>query len=338
MPVSVTRPAHSASLHGARHSLLRAAAGEYVRDYAHYFAGAMVYYALLSLVPMLVLAMAAVGWLLRLSPLAANLESQLLSTVEAAFGPDWHDAAQQVSRYLQQGSTTATLIGVAGLLLTSSALFGHLRMTFRAIWNEAPPLASGSLLNALQAKFAERVIAFAIMVGGGVVLLAMLATIGTLQWLAKLPGELTLIGDTFGWLLPLLSSLFVAPLTFALLLWTLPPARLRWSDVRLAAVLCGLTWIFGAEVLAIYAAHAAQRWSAYGAIGGILMVMLWMHAMSKVLFFGAELSKVTFWRRTCATLPGAGVRFSIRKKHPGRRCNPVRAPSTAAGAPDSSAD
>ena len=36
----------------AHSSLLRAAAGEYVRDYAHYFASAMVYYALLSLVPL----------------------------------------------------------------------------------------------------------------------------------------------------------------------------------------------------------------------------------------------------------------------------------------------
>ncbi len=68
---------------------------------------------------------------------------------------------------------------------------------------------------------------------------------------------------------------------------------MSWRDVRMAAILLGLTWIFGAEVLSVYAAHAAKKWSAYGAIGGILMVMLWMHAMSKMLFFGAELSKVT---------------------------------------------
>lgn len=257
----------------------------------------MVYYALLSLVPLLVLTMAALGWLLRLSPLATTLEHQLLSTIEVAFGADLREAVKQVLQQLQQGSTMATLIGVVGLLMTSSALFGHLRMTFRAIWKHAPPLASGSLLRALRSKFTERLIAFGIMLGGGILLLTMLAVIATLQWLATLPGELTVLGDTLGWLLPLLSSLIIAPLTFALLLRALPPVRVAWRDVRLAALLSGLTWIFGAEVVTIYAAHAAKSWSAYGAIGGILMIMLWMHAMSKMLFFGAELSKVTHRQR-----------------------------------------
>lgn len=308
-------------------NLLRAAASEYVRDYAHYFAGAMVYYALLSLVPLLVLLMAALGWLLQLSPLVANLEHQLLSTVEVTFGADLRAAAEQVSEHLQRGSILATLIGVVGLLLTSSALFGHLRMTFRAIWKQAPPLASGSLLRALRMKLTERAIAFGIMFGGGALLLALLAIIGTLQWLAALPGELTILGDTLGWLLPLLGSLVVAPLTFALLLRALPPERLSWSDVRLAAILSGLTWIFGAEVLSVYAAHAARKWSAYGAIGGIFIVMLWMHAMSKVLFFGAELSKVTHRART-----------SIGKTRPAPPCNPAREPDTVATVSGSSGD
>lgn len=277
--------------------MLGEAAGEYVRDYAHYFAGAMVYYALLSLVPLLVLALAALGWLLRLSPLAADFEQQLLHTVEATFGADLRGAVHHALQHLEQSSTAATIIGVAGLLITSSALFRHLRMTFRAIWKRAPPLASGSLLSALQSTLLERLIAFAIMFGGGLLLLTMLVIVATLQWLTFRSGELGLLGDRLGWLLPLLSSLVIAPATFAMLLQTLPPVRLRWRDVRLAAALTGLTWIFGAEVLTLYAAHAASGLSAYGAIGGVLMVMLWMHVMSKVLFFGAELCKVTFQRR-----------------------------------------
>lgn len=311
----------------ARSGLLRAAAGEYVRDFAHYFAGAMVYYALLSLVPLLVLLMAGMGWLLRLSPLAVGLEQQLLATVEVTFGADLRVAVEQVSLHLQRGSIVATLIGIVGLLMTSSALFAHLRMTFRALWKQTPPLASGSMLSALRMKLTERVIAFAIMFGGGALLLALLAVIGALQWLIALPGELSLLGDTLGWLLPLLGSLVIAPLIFALLLRVLPPMRVRWIDVRLAAILLGLTWIFGAEVLSVYAAHAAQKWSAYGAIGGILMVMLWMHAMSKMLFFGAELTKVTFRART-----------STGRTPPAQRCHSVRAPGTVATISGSSGD
>src|SRR5262245_5927771 len=61
-------PRHGAALR----SLLQEAWVEYQRDYARYFAVAMVYYALVSLVPLLLLTLAAFGWLLRLSPMAAN--------------------------------------------------------------------------------------------------------------------------------------------------------------------------------------------------------------------------------------------------------------------------
>jgi membrane protein len=303
----------------AHYKLLRAAASEYVNDYAHYFAGAMVYYALLSLVPLLVLLMAAMGWFLRLSPLAINFEQQVLSTVEITFGADLRGAVEQLSEYLQRGSPMATFIGLVGLLMTSSALFAHLRMTFRAIWKHAPPLAAGSVLLAMRMKITERVIAFGIMFGSGALLLGLLAIMGILQWLAALPGQLTFISDALGWVLPILGSLIVAPLTFALLLHSLPPVQVRWSDVRLAAVLTGLTWILGAEVLSVYAAHAAKRWSAYGAIGGIFIVMLWMHVMCKALFFGAELSKVTYRMHTNS---GATP--------PAQHCDPARPPGKGA--------
>src|SRR5687767_8154951 len=66
--------------HGdALRSLLREAWLEYERDYARYFAVAMVYYALVSLVPLLLLVLAVFGWFLRLSPLAADAEQRVLA-------------------------------------------------------------------------------------------------------------------------------------------------------------------------------------------------------------------------------------------------------------------
>ena len=38
--------------------------------------------------------------------------------------------------------------------------------------------------------------------------------------------------------------------------------------------------------------------SAYGALGAMLAVMLWMNIVSQVLFFGAELCKVVAAKRT----------------------------------------
>lgn len=272
---------------------MRAAGREYVRDYALYFAGAVVYYALLSLMPLLVLALAALGWLLRFSDVAADVERRMLRQVAATFGDEMRVTAEHMLGQLEQGSLIATLVGVAGIVLTASALFRHLRMTFRALWHLPPPLAAGSLLGAIRATLLERAIAFGIVLGGGATLLAMLLTVAGLQWLVARTRNLPLLSDTLHWVLALPASVVIASLSFGLLYKFLAPAPLRWRDVWLAAVLASLAWIGGAELMTLYALHAVDAKSAYGAVGGVLVIMLWMHVVGKVLFFGAELCKVS---------------------------------------------
>ena len=58
-------------------NVLRLAWIEYERDRARYLAVAMIYYALISLVPLLLLLLAALGLALRFSPIAANFRSKL---------------------------------------------------------------------------------------------------------------------------------------------------------------------------------------------------------------------------------------------------------------------
>ena len=57
------------------------------------------------------------------------------------------------------------------------------------------------------------------------------------------------------------------------------------------SVLYGRAWIVTAEILALYGAHFGGI-SASGAIGGLLVIMIWMNTVSQVLFDGAELCKV----------------------------------------------
>src|SRR5215831_18869641 len=116
-------------------SLLRAAWEEYERDRARYFASAMVYFALMSLVPILLLLLAAIGWTLRFSGAAAGLEGQVLTIVETNLGEQFRGFIEALLTQLQHESLIATVAGVVGLAYTASKLFRHLRMTFRAIWN-----------------------------------------------------------------------------------------------------------------------------------------------------------------------------------------------------------
>ena len=120
--------------------------------------------------------------------------------------------------------------------------------------------------------------------------------IAGVQWLSGLFGNVPLVNDRTYWLLALPSPIGMVAITFAFLFVFLPPVRLRLRHVWLATALCTLSWIIGAEILALAGAFFGNRPSASGAIGGLLVMMLWMSVVSQLLFYGAELCKVIAWR------------------------------------------
>jgi membrane protein len=256
---------------------------EYERDRARYLAAAMIYYALVSLVPLLFLLLAALGLLLRFSTLAADVRAQVLLGIEAGFGQELADAATGLLDTVQQESIVATALGLAGVLFTASVLFRHLRLAFRALWKHSPPLVSGTPGAALRATLREYVVAFLIVLGGGSLLLGTLVLIAAAQRLGFLPAA---------------AGAFVfAAIAFGALFKALPPVSVRWGDVWPATLLCAVVWVLSSELLALYGMWFADSRSAYGALGGLLAVMLWMSLVSKALFLGAELCKVTAQRR-----------------------------------------
>jgi membrane protein len=271
-------------------TLLRAAWREYERDYAKYFAGAMVYYAIVSIVPLLLLVLATLGLLLRFSAAASAAEQRILQAVEGNLGAEMTVALEGLLNRLQDGSIIAIVVSVVGLLITASAFFRHLRLTFRALWKHQPPMVSGSVRGAVRETLLEQAMGLLMVLTAGALLIVTLALIAIVHWLSGLFSELPRFSDTIGWLIALPIPLVLATVTFALLFRFLPPVPLAWRHVWLAAVLCAVAWIIGADLLALYASFGDN--SAYGAIGGLFVVMVWMKFVSVVLFYGAEVCKV----------------------------------------------
>ena len=267
--------------------LLNATWREYESDYARYFASAMVYYALISLGPLLLLLVGALGLLMRLSDAMTVVRSQALSAIETAFGADLQIAIEHLLDGIERQSVVAGLISLAALLWSASLVMRHLRLSFRAIWKVAPPLVSGSLPVVVRTALLEKAIAFGMLLTGVLLALAAVALLALVNWL--------MTSLSTGWLIAIPTSLVVVPVTFAFLFTYLPPVRLPWRHVRFSTLLCTSAWLIGVEVLALYGAFFGRNLSVYGAIGGVLVVMLWMNIVAQGLFIGAELCKVSYW-------------------------------------------
>lgn len=271
--------------------LLRTAWIEYENDRALYLAAAMIYYALVSMVPVFLLLTAALGLLLRFSPLALTVQQKFLTYVEANFGAQLPLAIKQFLNSIQQGSILATVISLGGVLLAASILFKHLRMAFRAIWKYTPPLVSGSMRVVVRVTILERVIAAVMVLSGGGLLLIALTLIVAAERLNRLLDSMGLRGQTTEWFITTIGSLIISAITFALLFKFLPPIVIRWRDVWLATLLSSVGWVAAGEVLALYGFFFERNPNAYGAIGALLAVLLWMNIVCQILFFGGELCK-----------------------------------------------
>src|ERR1044071_109922 len=103
---------------------------EYNRDSGGLIAAAIAFYGLLSLVPILALAIAVLGWFLGGSDEALQHAKVGIRDVLPVSG----DLIYGTLGEIKQASGGAGLIGLSGLLMTSSAIFGTLEQAFDAMW------------------------------------------------------------------------------------------------------------------------------------------------------------------------------------------------------------
>src|SRR5262245_8105572 len=178
----------------------------------------MIYYAGVSLIPLLVLLLAGLGLLVRFWPMAVTAERDVRAAVEGYIGPDGLAAAQSLLETLSNESYIAMLVGLVGIAFTSAKLFKQLRQAFRAIWRHAPGLTSGTVSTGLRTTLLEQVTAFVMMLGGGALLLAALILVASTRWLNErlfhALSDLPLLSRTAGYLVTATGGLVLAILTF----------------------------------------------------------------------------------------------------------------------------
>jgi membrane protein len=261
-------------------SLLHETALKWYADNCTRLGASLSYYTILSLFPLILVALSIVRILFFNSDSVREVILNSLSNVTGGFRDDFDTALQAATR--TRGSSG--IIGSVLLLLGASWVFGELVSAFNIIWGlEAP--ARGGPLQFLRSTFSS----FALVLAGIFLLLisliisAVLAALGEI--VVTLPGGLGL------WrVLHTIFTLTVLMLVFALLLKYLPQTRVAWRDVWLGAAITTLGWSLLQVAIAQYIALSQYR--EYGAVGAILALVAWVYLSSQVIFFGGEFTSV----------------------------------------------
>jgi membrane protein len=254
------------------------ASSEWFNDNVPRLGAAVAFYTLLSLAPVIVIAVAVAA--VAYGQEAA--QGRLAAEIQGMAGPD---VAQAIQAFVKganqpQAGVIATVLGLVILVLGASSVFVELHDAMNTIWG-MPLIVARNKAAAVILMIRDRFYSFVTVMGIGFLLLIALtlnAWIVAMQ-IAVPPAA------TFMFLYLLVAVLF------ATLYKIVPDVPLKWGDVALGAMITSLLFMLGKHLIGLYFANA-NLGSTYGAAGSPVVILLWMYYSSQLFFWGAEFSKV----------------------------------------------
>lgn len=258
--------------------MCRQASHEWVDDNVPRLGASLAFYALLSVAPVIVIAVALAAVVYG----QAAAQGRLASEIRGLAGPDIARAIQAiiVRAYQPRTGAIATLLGLATLAFGASSVFVELHDAMNTIWHVSLPPDRTNYAAVIR-LMRNRSYSFATVLGMGFLLLVSLVLIA---WIAAM-GIAVPRAATF-----LMSYLVIAVL-FAALYKMVPNIALQWRDVALGAAITALLFMLGKQLIGLYFAHTTFE-SAYSAAGSPMIVLLWIYYSAQLFFWGAEFCKV----------------------------------------------
>ena len=239
-------------------------------------AAALAFYALLSLAPLLVLLL----WLT--TSLYPSAQDALMRQVAELAG---REAATIAETIVQNAKNRPSIGSIAGLWSTlllfigATAVFSQLQAALNMIFR-----TEVERLDGVGAWLRKRIFSFGVVLALGFLLLVSMTLNTALQVVfARVPSLLPALGNT--------ASLALYIFAFALLYHYLPDRRVVWRQAFLGALLTSAMFVAGRWLIGLYIAQAAPG-SAYGSMGTLVILLVWMYYATVVFFTGALLTAV----------------------------------------------
>ncbi|MGZ8853117.1 MAG: YihY/virulence factor BrkB family protein [Thermoanaerobaculia bacterium] len=253
-------------------------------DQAQSLGAALAYYIVLSIAPLLLIAIAVAGVVFGREAAQGAIERQLASTLGENVARALNEMILMASR--PQSGAMATIAGVVTLLFGVAGVFGQLQDALDKIWNvERPPAGWKTMIR-------ERFLSMTMVFGIGLLLLVTLVFDTAISAMGKYASQHFPGGETvLLQIVQLVISFGIITVLFALIFRYLPHTHVAWRDVWSGAAVTSFLFVIGKFLLGLYIGRAAVG-SAYGAAGSLVVILIWVYWSAQILFFGAEFTQV----------------------------------------------
>lgn len=264
--------------------LFRETFKEWQEDNASRIAAALAYYAVFSISPLLVIAIAIAGTFFG----QQTAQDQITEQITALVGEDGVQPVLMALDNISQPEIrgVASLISVGVLLLGASGFFAQLQDALNTVWKVKPQPGQGIWI-----FIRKRVSSFLMVLAIGLLLILSLILSAVVSTLSKyqadyLPGWAILWEN-----LDFIVSLGLMTFIFGLMFKYVPDAKIAWKDVFVGSVITALLFLFGKFLLGVYLSKGSLG-SAYGAAGSLIVLLAWIYYSAQIILFGAEFTQV----------------------------------------------
>lgn len=241
---------------------------ETVREENVPFKGASIaYYAISSLIPLLVVSLAA------LSALGAT--AALLSVLQSALS----DSGQAILERLladARGYRTAGALGLLFTLWAGSKVFQAITVAFTDIYGSVSDVS-------LPVRFARSLLVMGVLLGAVALLSGTGLAFTYVDFRIPFPQALGTLG-----------ALLVLVVAFVPIYYLLSPVDVSLTHVLPGSVIAAAGWIV-VQLGFYYYAQSAGRYAAYGYLGAILLFITALYLAATVLVFGVVVNDVLDW-------------------------------------------
>ena len=279
-------------------SMLKTTGTRWVDHNTPRLGAALAYYTVLSMAPLLVVAIGIAGLVFGDQAARGEIVSQISDLVGNDIGRIVQDLLK--SAHQQDHGIAASVFGGVTLLIGASAVFGELRDSLNLIWNhETKTIGFTGFIR-------YRLFTFAVVMAVGFLLLVSLVVNTMLAFLSTLVGSFIAVPPTVALVLEPLISIVVTTLLFALTYKYIPDVPVKWRDVQIGALFTAILFSVGKSLIGLYLGKASVG-SAYGAAGSLVVLLVWVYYSSQIFFFGAEFTKVYSERNDVPHTSGIGI-------------------------------
>lgn len=239
-------------------------------------AASLSFYALLSLAPLLVLLL----WLT--ASLYPSAQESLIQQVGALAGQGAEEIADTVIDNAKSRPDVGSLAGLWSTLLLfigATAVFARLQAALNLIFHTDAKRLAG-----IFPWIRKRMFSFGVVFALGFLLLVSMTLTTALEiFFSNVPSLLPALGNVAG--------LVIYSFAFALLYHYLPDRRVHWRQALLGGAVTALLFVAGRYLIGLYIGRAAPG-SAYGSMGALVILLVWMYYAAVVFFVGALITAV----------------------------------------------